>query len=421
MINLRNELSKSISNNYLIDYFVKRFESSKYRGRHFTQHNRFTIEDIKIILNEMKDLGCIEILIGDDTGDYSHVMEYARLVEKIKSKGVDTSINGLKKHFFVDMHRMGFIKRFDKNGQEFCDPFKKCNAKYVEISQLGKDFINKNVLKEQIFLYMKAIDKLSNGFLEKTHQFFLNQIENLSSEQKKTFKINRYDFALFILGIDCQFDNQSFNLEHISNLFNIWNKSSRRAKLTVLNLIKQWCNERKKLKKQSTKKDWGNFLNNCDQIIDVFSQTSFFERDDEYNIHLKFGTAESMFDDIKECCRSLIQKYQYFKKHKIVKTKGFRLHHIIKLSEARNIAEYKMLDVWENMIYIYGGIHDSIHDNDISKNYILEILDDKTINFISLFDENNKIYCKPEYSKFSIDMKKYMLNKNVELLKCLKF
>jgi len=419
MINLRNELSKSISNNYLIDYFVKRFESSKYRGRHFTQHNRFTIEDIKIILNEMKDLGRIEILVGDDTGDYSHVMEYARLVEKIKLKGVDTSINGLKKHFFVDMHRMGFIKRFDKNGKEFCDSFKKCNVKYVEISQLGKDFINKTILKEQIFLYMKAIDKLSNGFLEKTRQFFLNQIENLSSEQKKTFKINRYDFALFILGIDCQFDNQSFNLEYISNLFDIWNKLSRRAKLIVLNLLKQWCNERKKLKKQSTKKDWGNFLNNCDQIIDVFSQTSFFERDSEYNIYLKFGTAESMFDDIKECCRSLVQKYQYFKKHKIIKTKGYRLHHIIKLSEARNIAEYKMLDVWENMIYIYGGIHDEIHDSDKDKPYILKIHDNNEIDFVSIFDEDTKITCFPKYSLFNYKLKDTMLSINKELLKSL--
>lgn len=420
MINLKDELRKSIQNDCLINYLVKRFESNKYRGRHFTQHNRFTIEDIKTILNEMKKMGRIEILVGDDTGDYSHVMEYAKLVEKLKLKGVDTSINGLKKHFFVDMHRMGFIKRFNKNGKEFCNPFKKCNVKYVEISQLGKDFINENILKEQIFLYMKAIDKLSNGFLEKTHQFFLKQIENLSPEQQKVFKINRYDFALFILGIDWQFDNQLFDLEKISELFKIWNKTlSMKAKHTILNLLKQWCDERKKLKKQSTKKDWGNFLNNCDQIIDLFSQTSFFERDDKYNIYLKFGNAESMFDDIRDCCRSLIQKHYYFEKHKISKSRGYRLHHVIKLSQAKNIAEYKMLDVWENMIYIYGGIHDEIHDSDKDKLYILKIHDNNEIDFVSIFNKDIKITCEPKYSHFNLKLKDTMLSTNKKLLKSL--
>jgi hypothetical protein len=71
------------------------------------------------------------------------------------------------------------------------------------------------------------------------------------------------------------------------------------------------------------------------------------------------------------------------------------------------------------MIYIYGGIHDEIHDSDKDKPYILKIHDNNEIDFVSIFNKDAKITCLPKYSLFNYKLKDTMLSINKELLKSL--
>lgn len=424
MLSLKNKLEESIIDKNLVNYFVERFESKDYRGKHISQHNRYTIDKIKNILNALKEKGRIEILVADDKGKYPETArEYIKLVNELKENGIKVSINSLKKNLFVDMHRMGLITRFDKDKNEILDPFKRSKCvKYVQISSSGNDFINKSNLKEQTFIYMKAIDNLSNGFIEKTRQFFLNQVQDLPSNNRAKFKITRNEFGLFVTAIDCEFDGNKYTLENISNLYKIWKNLSKKAKENVIYWINKWCDERKSkdvFKKNSTQRDWPNFLNEVNQIINIFSQTSFFDRNDQYDMFLKFGTANSMFDNEAECFRSLEQTKLYFQKHNVDKQDGYRLHHVIRLKEAKNPIEWKLIDVWENMIYIYGGIHDEIHDHNKDKLYALKIYDNNEVDFISIFSDKIKVICAAKYSRFNSKLKDIMLNKNKELLNSL--
>ena len=115
--------------------------------------------------------------------------------------------------------------------------------------------------------------------------------------------------------------------------------------------------------------------------------------------------------------RSIAEKKAYFNKHKVKRTAGFELHHVIPLSWAESPEQYKLFDKWENMIYIDAYRHAIITQN---RNRNVEMqssgadikLIDHLGNVVELsFDQKNILY--------NPDNQQIMLQYNKELRECL--
>ncbi len=115
--------------------------------------------------------------------------------------------------------------------------------------------------------------------------------------------------------------------------------------------------------------------------------------------------------------RSLNEKYQYFVKQTVVKTLGFELHHVVPLAWSENIHHFKMLDKWENMVYIDAFRHAKITQNK-NRNVVLEVVKDD----ITLTDHSdNEVYLKyKENILYKPTNKDTMRDYNNELLNTVK-
>ena len=110
------------------------------------------------------------------------------------------------------------------------------------------------------------------------------------------------------------------------------------------------------------------------------------------------------------------EKYQYFVKQESVKTLGFELHHVVPLAWSENIHHFKMLDKWENMVYIDAFSHAKITQNK-NRNVVLEVVKDD----ITLTDHSdNEVYLKHQKNILYKPANKNTMKKyNFELLNIL--
>ena len=61
--------------------------------------------------------------------------------------------------------------------------------------------------------------------------------------------------------------------------------------------------------------------------------------------------------------RSFGEKNRYFREHKVEKTPGFELHHVVPLAWSQTEEQFKLFDSWLNMVYISGHEHAIITQN----------------------------------------------------------
>lgn len=406
MSNLKESINRIVPYSELADFISNRLIDDNYRGIQMSQHNRYVMQDVINILKCLNAYGHLEILVGDDNGNYpATTHDYIEFVAKVKEINGKGTLNSIKKNLFPDFHRMGLIERYDDNNKPV-DPYERTSIKYVEISKLGKQFITETNLKNQYFIFLKAIEKLSQGFIDSVKDLLLSHDKLV---------INDIEMALFATGIGQTFSNQYYSFETICDLYHKWSSLTKNQKQSVIQVVKNWCDERLNLEPKNKKRDFHNWINESQQIISLFAQTSFFERD-KYNLYLIFGVAKSMFETITDAKRSLIQKNLYYVKHSIQKTGKFRLHHIVPLHTTETIAEYKLLDCWENMIYINSDTHSDIHDHEKMRPYALSFDNDDAV-FTSTFDSNFSIKARFDVeAKYKRELKGLMLEKNIDFL-----
>jgi len=128
--------------------------------------------------------------------------------------------------------------------------------------------------------------------------------------------------------------------------------------------------------------------------------------------------AQNVFSEIAtRLNRSLDEKYQYFIRQQVQKTLGFELHHVVPLAWSENIYHFKMLDKWENMVYIDAFSHAKITQNK-NRNVVLKVVK----NDMTLADySNNEVYLKyTENILYKPMNKNIMQNYNDELLNTIK-
>jgi hypothetical protein len=411
-----NVVSNINSGNNALRFIDKRLLDDKYRGSWSSQHNRYTMAQIVIILKLLARYASRFKLMAIRHTDLSKRPQntpeektYAIFCNEAKVKAGIGTQDAMRKNLFVDLHRMGLIERYDKN-RKCVDPFSRRSIYYVSLTKQGWRLIKGKTLLDRYFIFSKAIDRLLNGYIG----VLLNLLRD---EEYELQDISIYEFMFFVsaVGTDTSFN---INIDTCAEYINEYRRLSTIQKRVVVEQLKKKLQPRNYSGTKLVERDFHNWYNKAQQIFSLLGQTIYFDVRKKVLV-LRTGK-ENVFegnDNIRRLDRSLNEKYLYYKNHNVEKALGFELHHVIPLAWSENFFQFKLLDTWLNMIYIDAYSHAKITQNR-NKNIIMS----SNINDISLNDyDNGEVYLK--YTKnilYDIRQKNNMLKYNKELLKTIK-
>jgi len=130
---MKIELEKFAPGNDALQYLEKRVADPNYRGDVSSQHNRWTFDDLIFILGKMNkyigNQGFLKMRTTDKSKRAQNTLDefdYAKFCEEvIKGKGKGSQ-DAMRKNYFPDWHRCGWINRYDKNRTEvLCQNFRR--------------------------------------------------------------------------------------------------------------------------------------------------------------------------------------------------------------------------------------------------------------------------------------------------------
>ncbi len=400
--------------NKALKFIDSRIKDEKYRGSRSSQHNRYVMNQIVDILTLLDKYSPNQAMMIIRTTDVSKRPQntpeefiYAQFCDEAKQKtGIGTQ-DAMRKNLFVDMHRMGFIERYDKNKNPI-DPFSQHSVKYVSISDQGLKLINAKNILDRYFIFSKGIDTLLGGYIDIL-------LDILRDKEYGIEKISIYEYMFFVSAINTE-ASFSINIDQAIDLIKAYRTLTPIQRKSVIETLKDEMKPKNYNGTKINKRDFHNWYNKAEQVFYLLNQTVYFECSGK-QLFLKKGQ-NSFTNTDNRLDRSLNEKYQYFINHGVSKTVGFELHHVVPLSWSENIHHFKILDKWENMVYIDAFSHAKITQNK-NRNIILETVKDD----IKLSDySNNEVYLKNNdnilYKTINQDkMKKY----NIDLLTILKY
>ncbi|MCI0449111.1 MAG: hypothetical protein L0Y79_04895 [Chlorobi bacterium] len=358
---LREIISIKHSNLFL-NYIVERIQDKDYRGRHITQHNRYDLDRLSNILKGIyKIVGdkMFRIPLGDDKGIYNpDCNEYYQIVKSVKDSADLGTINSLKKNFFVDFHRMGLLNRFNIK-QQLIPPNKRGVVHYAKLTDKSLIFLKDTSIIERHKIFTDAIDKLFGDAITQW-------AETIYYSNYKKDRIGIFEFMLILSD-----DRPGTNKKKIS-LIDSFRELERWQREKAIELIRQYCNPSNFKGNKTIRRDFGNWKNEIQQIFTLLKNTVYFDIT-ENSLRLNTGTY-GIFSDKLIKKRSLGAKREYFKKHrisdKIRRSLIFELDHVVPFSSARNKVEFKLIDNWQNLIYLKKDKHAEKTKND-NKNMVL--------------------------------------------------
>jgi len=304
---------------------------------------------------------------------------YAQFCNEAKQKAGIGTQDAMRKNLFVDLHRMGLIIRYDKN-KEITDPFSKQQVKFVSISNQGLRLIEAKNILDKYFIFSKGIDSLVGGYIDII-------LDILRDKEYEIDKISIYEYMFFVSAIGTE-SNFNINTDKAVELIKEYRNLTPIQRKSVIETLKVELNPKNYTGSKKNKRDFHNWHNKIAQVYYLLNQTVYFEVRGEQLV-LK-GGQNSFSEAATRLDRSLNEKYQYFVKQESVKTLGFELHHVVPLAWSENIHHFKMLDKWENMVYIDAFSHAKITQNK-NRNVVLEVVKDD----ITLTDHSdNEVYLK---------------------------
>lgn len=414
---MKNYVSNINLGNSSLKFIDERLKSENYRGIHLSQHNRYDLPKLIEILMLLNKYAPNQSLMQIRTTDISkrphnipEEQSYAEFCNEAKSLTNIGTQDAMRKNLFVDFARMGLINRYNDK-KVLTDPFKRGVTKYVALSDMGAKLIDPKLdILSKNLIFSKSLNKLLTGFVEDVLSLLTN------SDLKE---ISFDEFMLFVSAINCNF-SFSISIEQCESLIKEYRLLSRVQKNAVIDTLKSELIPANFNGDKKDKRDYHNWANENQQIWTLFENIPFFimEKDSKKLILITSDVDLSKYSKSK-MKRSQQAKNDYFKHHKVNKTKGYELDHIIPLLEAESVDEYHYLDNWLNLLYIDGKTHAiksqsgskyyifTFDDNDYNQIYFLDTQGDKlSINNddTALFDKNKvpKIY---EYNQNFINAK----------------
>ena len=385
--------------NKALEFIDARLSDDSYRGNWSSQHNRYTMEKVVKILRLFDKYAPDKSLMAIRTTDISKRPEntpeersYAQFCDEAKQEvGIGTQ-DAMRKNIFVDLHRMGLIRRYDAK-ENPTDPFSRQKVKFVSLSDQGMKLIEAGKIEDEFFIFSKGVDKLLGGYIS----VLLDLLRDTELQLKN---VTIYEFMFFVSAIGTE---TSFNIRYrrCIDLIKSYRNLSRIQRHSVIEALKDKLKPENYLGSKTAKRDFHNWYNKAEQVYSILHQTVYFEvRDRDKKLVLKQG-------------RSSNEKSQYFKTHKVKKTAGFELHHVVPLGWSENEYQFKLLDKWENMVYIDGFSHAKITQNR-NRNVVMTANEDD----LMLSDHNeNQIFLKNQKNiLYSTDKQNIMLDYNKQLL-----
>lgn len=401
-------VSKINQGNKALEFIDYRVRHEKYRGAPSSEHNRYEMSQIIDILTLLDKYAPNQSLMIIRTTDISKRPEntpdeftYARFCNEAEQKAGIGTQDAMRKNLFVDLHRMGLIERYNKH-KEPTDPFSRQNVKYVSLSNQGLKLIKAKNILDKYFIFSKGVDSLLGGYIDTI-------LDILRDKEYEIDKISIYEYMFFVsaIGVEYEFN---INTDKAVELIKEYRRLTPIQRKSVIETLKTELKPKKFHGAKPNKRDFHNWKNKAAQVYYLLNQTVYFEVRGEQLV-LKEGKY-SFTETATRLDRSLNEKYQYFVKHKVNKTLGFELHHVVPLAWSESIHHFKILDKWENMVYIDAFSHAKITQNK-NKNVILEVVE----NDITLSDySDNEVYLK--YQKnilYKPDNKGIMKKYNFEL------
>lgn len=370
--------------NEALKFIDRRLLDDKYRGDESSQHNRYDMAEVFNILSILNKFAPQKNLIRirdtdlskrpENTSDEIPYALFCDEVKKVVGKGTQDSI---RKNLFVDFHRMGLIERYNNNRDKL-DAFSGAGVKYVSLTDDGIKFVNSTLLN-RAFMFTKALDKLLGGYIEIS-------LDLLKDDEYKIGKITKWEFMFFVSAIDSNTDFRIDTYECVQ-LIKSYRILSSMQKKAVIETLKQKLQPKNFYGNKTNERDWHNWQNKIDQVFHLFKQTPYFDISGDEKQFLSLSSKKIMTKDgkiVDVYKRSISEKYAYFKEHKVKKTEGYELHHVVPLSWSESPEQYKLLDVWQNMVYIDAYSHAKITQNK-NRNIFMSAHNDDII----LSDKNN--------------------------------
>jgi hypothetical protein len=405
--------------NKALQFLEKRIESDDYRGLHLFQHYRYDLNFIKTVLTELynhekqSQNKFLKIRTTDSSRrpeNNADEVDYSNIVNQIKSTTGKGTQDAIRKIIFVDCNRMGFLDRYDKDKNLILPNTKSRGYNFVSISEKGKKFLEAKNIKEEYFMFSSGLYRII-GTLVNTLEYLLTKYDLMF--------ISKYEFMYFVSAID---DKSSFSIDadQCGDLIKQFRLLGNIDKENVTKLLKKQMNpknyigDRKNRKKKL--RDFHNWDNEASEIFLLLSTTVYFEVRNKIKLMLNNSdtSLESIVGKEFKKQRSLQEKNNYYINHNIKdKINGFELHHVVALEYADSPVLYKLLDDWQNLVYIDGFSHAQITQNR-NRNVVMSASGDDLI----LSDyENKKVELKnKENIAYNIEKQATLLNYNKKLL-----
>lgn len=376
---IKDEFDKINANNDFLSFLYQRIKSDNYRGIKSAQHNRYTIEELKFLLELILEYkNNLPIPPGDSGSfppgfqsyiDYSH--KFALKFNKRNSE------NTIKKNIFPDLEKMQLISR-KKEGQSYT---------FASVTPLGKIFLQADSVHTNL---------LFNGALNRLFDSWIDYIISILANTELNY-LHEYEIMFIVSAIGNEFD-YSINQDTAVDLIKSSRNLSKRGQIRVLEVLKEYLEPKKFKGNKTQKRDFHNWKNKFDQFTHLLKYGLLLEYDKE-NGKIKLR-AEIKYKgknvELIKKSRSDNVKKEYFTEHNIIRNNypGFELHHIIEFSEAKSLEQIAIIDHWKNLLYIDGTSHNQITRSK-NKLYIFDYdekkitLSDSFSNLQELIYENN--------------------------------
>jgi hypothetical protein len=226
--------------------------------------------------------------------------------------------------------------------------------------------------------------------------------------------ISYIEMSLFTSFVGESVDEIRLTSDDIKRLLREYNNLSVYQRKDIVNQLQQYCNSTMCERNKKNKRDWHNWMNESQQIINLLGQTVFFEHKGGI-LYLRTSSDGVFAGGRLE--RSKIEREKYYKEHDVCKRLGFELHHIVPLCWAKSKEEFRVLDCWKNLVYIDAYSHAKITQQD-NKNVVLDFHGTKAL--FSNFG-GNVIECeKGANIEYKISLQNTMKEYNNSILKDIK-
>lgn len=399
--------------NKALSFIDKRIDDDKYRGTKSSEHNRYNMKEVYNTLSLLNKYAPSKTLLQIRDTDLSRrpkntpdEAKYACFCEAVKSTVGKGTQDSIRKNIFVDIHRMGLIDRFSGD-REKQDAFSRGSVKYVALTDDGIKFIESNLLN-RAFIFSKALDKLLGGYIEIS-------LDLLKDDDLKIKKITRWEFMFFVSAIDTD-TSFSITADQCVDLIKSFRLLSKTQKKAVVETLKQKLKPENFSGDKTKKRDWHNWQNKIDQVYHLFKQTPYFDVSDSYDKTLTLSTNKiktKAGEVVTIQNRSTTEKSNYLRQHKVAKTKGYELHHVVPLSWSESPEQYKLYDRWQNMVYIDAYSHAKITQNR-NRNVVMTARGDDII--LSDYNKNSVDLISQKHILYDTAKRDLMLKYNIELL-----